>query len=211
MSSSLVLSTPTNPKLQWLDGFKDLTDKELDEIVIHCRTALAALFTELSDRRNPQKDQTLENYQDTLLKNVNQINEKGLTNRRERYLTKLCTFLGDPNDAQNERKDIKMIREYLWFVSSVVGWSYALLILYTLGKDELRKLNEDRRVKLVKHIFQNRDSLCCPRLEEKATHENLFHIRVTLPPLHRFVSKDLSQMSKPSFHLHEARKSAREK
>ena len=146
-----------------------------------------------------------------LLKNANQINEEGLTNEHELYLNQLCTFLADPDDAQTERNEIKIVRQYLWLVSRVVGWSYVLLILCTLGKHKLQKLDEDRRIKLVKHIVQNRGSLSCPRLEQKATHYNLCQIRMTLPPLHCFVSKDLSQMSKPIFHLREAPESAREK
>lgn len=210
-TTSIIFSTPTNPKFQWFDSFKDLTDKELNEIAIHCRSATAALFTELSDRRRPWKDQKLEDYQDILLKKANQINEKGLTNEHEHYLNQLYTFLADPDDAQTERNEIKIARQYLWLVSRVIGWSYVLLIFYTLGKDKLQKLDEDRRTKLVKHIVQNRDSLSCPRLGEQATHCNLCQIRMTLPPLHCFVSKDLSQMSKPTFHLREAPESAREK
>jgi hypothetical protein len=210
-ATSIILSTPTNPKLQWFDSFKDLTDKELNEIAIHCRSATAALFTELSDRRHPWKDQKLDNYQDMLLKNANQINEEGLTIKHELYLNQLCTFLADPDDAQTERNEIKIVKQYLWLVSRVIGWSYVLLILYTLGKHKLQKLDEDRRIKLVKHIVQNRDSLSCPRLEEKATRCNLCQTRMTLPPLHCFVSKDLSQMSKLTFHLREAPESAREK
>ena len=208
-ATSIILSTPTNPKFQWFDSFKDLTDKELNEVAVHCRSATAALFTELSDRRHPWKDQKLEDYQDMLLKNANQIKEEGLNNEHELYLDRLCTFLADPDDAQTERIEIKMVRQYLWLVSRVIGWSYVLLILYTLGKDKLQKLDEDQRIKLVKHIVQNRDSLSCPRLEEKAIYCNLCQIRMTLPLLHCFVSKDLPQMSKPTFHLREAPESAR--
>ena len=97
--ASIFFSTPTNPKFQWFDSFKDVTDEELNEITIHCRIATAALFTELSDRRHPWKDRTLENYQNMLLKNAREINEEGLTNEHELCLDQLCTFLADPDDA----------------------------------------------------------------------------------------------------------------
>jgi hypothetical protein len=53
---SITFSTPTNPRFQWFDSLKDLIDEELDEIAIYYRSATAAIFTELSDRRNPWKD-----------------------------------------------------------------------------------------------------------------------------------------------------------
>jgi hypothetical protein len=46
-ATSIILSMPTNSKLQWFDSFKDLTDKELNDIAIQYRSATAALFTEL--------------------------------------------------------------------------------------------------------------------------------------------------------------------
>jgi hypothetical protein len=72
-----------------------------------------------------------------LLKNANQINEEGLANEHELHLNQLCTFLADPDDAQTERNEIKIVRQYLWLVSRVIGWSYVLLILYSLGKHKL--------------------------------------------------------------------------
>lgn len=74
-ATSIIFRTPTNPRFQWFDSFKDLTDKELNEIAIHCRNATAAFFTELSDRRQPWKDHTLKKYQDMLLKSASRIYE----------------------------------------------------------------------------------------------------------------------------------------
>ena len=190
-ATSIIFSTLNNSRFQWFDSFKNLTNEELNEIAIHCRIATAAFFTELSDRRHPWKDQKLKDYQDMLLTNVNQINEERLTNENELYLDQLCTFLGNPDDAQIERNEIKIVRQFLWLVSRVIGWSYVLLILYTLGKHKLQKLDEDRRIKLVKHIIQNRESLYCPRLEEKAIQCNLHQIRMTPPARYCFMSKQL--------------------
>jgi hypothetical protein len=149
---SITFGTPTNPSFQWYDSFKGLADEELKEIVIHCRSATAAFFTEFSDRRKPWKDRTLEDYHDMLLENANRINRRGLTDKHKGYLKNLYPFLADPGDAQIERNETKVARQYLWLVSRVIGWSYALLILCALGKHRLQKLDEDRRVKLVKYI-----------------------------------------------------------
>ena len=178
-SLSITFGTPTNPRFQWFDNLKDLANEELDEIAVHCRSATAAIFTELSDRSNPWKDQTLEGYYDMLLKTVNQINGNGLTHEHELYLNNLYRYLAGPDDVRNE---IKVVRQFLWLVSRVIGWSYALLILCALDKHRLQKLDEDRRVKLVKHITQQRDSLFCPILEDKAVRCNLHQIRMTIPP-----------------------------
>ena len=178
-SISVTFGTPTNPSFQWFDSLKGLADEELDEIAIHCRSATAAIFTELSDRRNPWKDQTLEEYHKLLLKTANRINRKGLTNKNKLYLNDLNTYLAGPDDARNE---IKVVRQFLWLVSRVIGWSYALLILCALGKHRLQKLDEDRRIKLVKHITQHSDSLLCPVLEDKADLCKLHQIRMTIPP-----------------------------
>lgn len=170
---NIIFRTPTNPNFTWLDNFKGVEDQELDEIAIHCRSATAAIFTELSDRRNPWKDRTLEDYQAMLLKNAHQINEEGLTYEHEVYLDNLYTYLAGPGDARNE---VKMVRHFLWLVSRVMDWSYALLLLCTLGKHRLQKLDEDRRVKLIKYITQDRDSLSCPTLKDRAIQCRLHQI-----------------------------------
>jgi len=200
---SITFGTPTNPNFQWFDSLKGLADAELDEIAVHCRSATAAIFTELSDRRNPWKDQTLEGYHDMLLETANRINRKGLTNEHELYLNDLYTYLAGPDHARNE---IKVVRQFLWLVSRVIGWSYALLILCTLGKHRLQKLDEDRRIKLVKHITQQRDSLFCPILEDKAVRCNLHKIRMNIP-LYIVMSIELLQISNWTLHSQEAAKS----
>jgi len=192
-SISITFGTPTNPKFQWFDDLKGLTDEELDEIVIHCRSATAAFFTELSDRRQPWKDRKVEAYYDMLLKNANHINRRGLTNEHKGYLNNLYTLLADPSDAQTERNDMKVARQYLWLVSRVIGWSYALLILCALGKHKIQKLDEDQRIKLFKHITQHRDSLFCSKLKDKAVPCNLHEIRMNIPR-YIVISTELSQI-----------------
>ncbi len=96
---SITFGTPTNPSFQWYESFKDLADEELEEIVVHCRSATAAFFTELTDRRKPWKNQTLEDYHDMLLENANRINTRSLTDEHEDYLKNLYSFLADSRDA----------------------------------------------------------------------------------------------------------------
>ncbi len=198
----ITFGTPTTPEFQWFDSFKGLTEEELDEIVIHCRSATAASFAELSDRRDPWEDRTLEGYYDGLLNTANQIKRRGLTREEELDSKELHTYLAGPDDARNE---IKMVRKFLWLVSRVIGWSYALLLHCTLGKHKLQKLDEDRRVKLVKYIIRHRDSLFCPKLEDQATRCNFHQIRMNVT-LKFSVSIELSQILKWTLHSQEAAK-----
>lgn len=192
---SITFRTPTNPEFKWFNSFEGLTDEELEEIAVHCRSATAAFFTELSDRRTARKDRTVESYHDMLLGNAEGINRKGFTDDHKLCLNNLYTFLADPVGAQTERDDNKLARQHLWLVSRVMDWSYALLILCALGKNKLHKLNEDQRIKLIKHIAQHPDSLFYPKLKDKAIQCNLHQIYMG-PPLFivRFI--ELSQVSK---------------
>lgn len=199
---SLTFRTPTNPQLPWFDSLKGLSDEELDEVAVHCRSATAAVFSELLDRRHPWKDQTLEAYQNMLLENANRINGKGLTREHKGYLKDLYTYLAGPGDARDE---VKLVRQYLWLVSRVIGWSYALLLLCTLGKHRLQKLDEDWRVKLFKHIIRHRDPLFCPELEDQATRCNLHQIRMIIL-FYSFMSIELLQILKRTLHSQEAAK-----
>ncbi len=177
---SITFGTSINPNFKWSDSLVDLTDKELDELVVHCRSATAAFFTELSDRQKPWKDHKLEQYYDILLENVNYINRKGLSTQHGLNLHDLYIFLADPSDTQTERNEIKVVRHFLWLISKVIGWSYALLILCALGRHKVQRLDDDQRVKLAKHIINHRTTLFCPILEDKAIECNLYQIRMSL-------------------------------
>ena len=192
---SITFDTSINSCFQWYDSFKGLADKELEEIVVHCRSATTVFFIELSNRRKLWKNRTLENYHDMLLKNVNRINRRGLIDEHEGYLKNLYSFLADSKDAQIERNETKVARQYLWLVSRVIGWFYALLILCALSKHRLQKLDEDQRVKLVKYITQHRDFLFCSKLANKVFRCKLHHIRMNLP-LYILISIELLQMLK---------------
>lgn len=178
---SITFGAPTKPHFNWYDSFEGLTDEELDEIVLHCRSATAAFFSELSDRRKPWKDSTLEAYYDQLRRNANHINEKGLTKEYTPHLQGLYLYLADPDGRQDKRNDVKVARHFLWLVSRVIDWSYALLILCSLGRHKVQKDDEDQRVKLIKYIAINRATLNCPRLEDEATQCKLYEIRMSLP------------------------------
>ena len=174
---TIAFGTSANRSFRWFDNFKNLTTEDLDEIIIQCRSATAAFLAELVDRRRPWTDRALENYYVTLQQNAKRINNKGLTEKHKLQLDGVYTTLADPGDTQSERSEKKVARHFLWLISRVIDWSYALLILCALGKNKVEKLDEDQRVKIIKFIFQRRESLFCPRLEKMSETCKLDQIR----------------------------------
>ena len=75
----ITLATPTHPEFNCLDSFESLEEEEIEGIILILRGALAAFSAELSDRRKPWTDRTLENYKQKLQKTAKQINKEGLT------------------------------------------------------------------------------------------------------------------------------------
>lgn len=175
---TITFSTPANLDFRWFDNLEGLTTEELDEIVIQCRSATAAFLIELTDRRRPWRDYALEDYCDILQQTANRINKKGLTKEQELQLQGVYTYLADSGDTQAERNDKKVARHFLWLISRVIGWSYALLTLCALGKNKVEKLNEDQRVKITRFIIQFRGSLFCSSLEEMSMTCELNQIRM---------------------------------
>jgi len=174
---TITFGTLANRDFRWFDNLEDLTTEELDEIAIQCRSATAAFLTELTDRRRPWTDCALEEYYVILQRDANHIKKKGLTQEHELRLQGVYTFLADPGDTQTERNEKKAARHFLWLISRVIGWSYALLTLCALGKNKVEKLDEDQRVKITKFIIQRRGSLFCSSLEERSVTCNLDQIR----------------------------------
>ena len=192
---SITFDTLANPKFEWFNSFKGLTDEELDEIIVHCCSATAAFSTELSDQWEPWKNLMLKGYYDILLEDVNCINKKEFIKEHALQLNNLYIFLADSDNAQTEHNESKVARHFLWLVSKVIGWPYALLILCTLSKHKVQKLNKDQCVKLIKHITKHCEMLFCPRLKNKVIQCNLHQICMSLP-LCIIKFTDLSQTSK---------------
>ncbi|KAL9119550.1 MAG: hypothetical protein Q9187_003895 [Circinaria calcarea] len=152
---SITFTTPTVSGLAWTDSFKDLRDEEIEDIIVHCRFATASFEAELSDRCEPRKDRALEDHYDTLFATAKTFNESGLTKEHNSCLDDLSSSLRESKeDAQNKHHTAKAATQYLWCISRVLGWSYALLIFCALSKSNVQKLPQDHRVKLIKRMNQ---------------------------------------------------------
>lgn len=164
---NIIVSTPTHPEINWLDSFESLEGEEMEGIIQILRGALAAFSAELSDRREPSTDRALENYKKKLQKTAKQINKQGLTETHESDLDSLKISLTQAGSAQVEREESqpsKAGRQYLRFISNVIGWPCALLIFCALGKHKVERINEVQRVKLLKYVAEHPKLLFCCRL-----------------------------------------------
>ena len=173
----ITCATPTHPPFSWLDSLDKLEEGEIEGFVLNLRGALAAFSMELKDRRElryrrePDVDQALENYKKQLRETAEQINKQGLTKTQEVFLVNLTTLFAQAQCAKDECDDNNMHkagREYLWLISSVIGWPYALLIVCTLGRNKIERLKEDHCVKLLRYIHENRELLYCCGLDNRA-------------------------------------------
>ncbi len=171
----ITFRTSSSSKLRWLDSFEDLEDEEIEELILHCRNAAASLDAELLQRRQRLECDTLKNLCDMLLKYADETNQSGFV-RGNHDLDDLYTFVANTDNV--ERRDAKIARQYLWFMSRVMHcWSYALLILCTFGKNRVIRFNEVMRACLIKHIVRHHVRLFCPVLRAKAIELNLDQIR----------------------------------
>lgn len=73
-----------------------------------------------------------------------------------------------------------MGRHFFRLLSSVIVWSYTLLVFYALGKSKLERINEDKRALLIRWINERRERLKCPSLEKLAAEYELDNIYLNL-------------------------------
>lgn len=198
---SIVFSTSNKDSFRWFDNLKALTDEELNEIIIHSRSATAAFFAELSDRCKPWTDENSLKYYGILWTTAEQINETGFTNQHETRIQDSYPLLADSETGETARSETKLARQFLWLISRVTCWAHALLILCALGRHAIQKMDDDQRAKLIQFIAQNHKPLFCRKLQEKAIQNKLHQIgRYNRTPLQTSMSLTYHRsQSKASF------------
>ena len=176
--TSITLSTSKRSSIQWVYGLEDVTDEEIKELALHCRTAVHALETELIGRGQPQDDQLLKTYCESLQSNAVQIIESGTLIREHRHqLEGKTSFIQvmNGNTALNHY-ELKLARDFVWLISRSLGWPFALLVIWSLGMHKLRKMSDAHRVKILKYISRNRTLLYCDVLDKKAHELGLYEM-----------------------------------
>ncbi|KAL9120183.1 MAG: hypothetical protein Q9187_003262 [Circinaria calcarea] len=174
-TTSVTLSTSTRSSIQWVYGLDDVTDEEIKELALQCRTAAYALETELAGRRSPQDDQLLIKYCNSLQSNARQITKScTLSKEHRQQLEGTNSFIQIMiGNTTLDHYELKIARDFVWLISRWLGWPFALLVICSLGKNKLRKMNDAHRVKILKYISTN-GALSCDVLNKKARELGLY-------------------------------------
>jgi hypothetical protein len=177
----IAFSTSKRPKFTWIDTFEGVQDAELEELIVECRSALHSLEAEFAARQKPQVDTKLIYCYARLQDKATRINNLGWLGTKDRgALEEADTFLralssGHISSSQTRktRKDGGMYKQLLWLISRVAGPEYALLLICSVARHNVERLNSFQSASLVKYVARNCDSLSCRVLEEKANEVGL--------------------------------------
>lgn len=188
----IAFSTPKKPKFTWTDTFEDLENAELEQLIIECRGALHSLEAELAARQNPRVDTKLEDCYARLQEKVRTINNMGsLSNKDRASLEEAGTFLEalrsghiDSSQTRETRRVGAMYEQLLWLISRVAGPAYALLLICSVARRTVERLNSFQSAILVKRVARYCDSLSSRALEEKANEFSLCKTNISLPVPH---------------------------
>lgn len=174
-TTSVTLSTPKRSSIQWVYGLDDVTDEEIKELALQCRTAANALETELAGRRSPQDDKMLKKYCNSLQSSARQITKSGtLTEEHRQQLEGTNSFIQIMiGNITLDHYELKIARDFVWLISRWLGWPFALLAICSLGKSNLRKMTDAQRVKILQYMSTN-GALSCDVLNEKARKLGLY-------------------------------------
>jgi len=167
---------PKKLKFTWTDIFEDVEDAELEQLIIECRGALHSLEAELAARQNPRVDTKLEDCYARLQEKARTINTMGaLSNKDRASLEEGGTFLEalrsghiDSSQTRETRKGGAIYEQLLWLISRVAGLAYVLLLICSVTRRIVERLNSFQSAILVKRMMQCYDSLSSRALEEKA-------------------------------------------
>lgn len=192
---NITFRTPSRASFQWFECHEALTTAELHELVIQCRGATAAFATELNHRPIHAKDLTVEDHLKTLERMANTINERRFPTVaeaaedlkpmwkprcRKNWMLDQYETLQECCGAQSKTNASRLAGHYLWLVSRIIGWAYALLILFTLTSAGLQRLHESQRTELFTHIFKHRKHLFCKLFQDEAKSYNFDDIRISI-------------------------------
>lgn len=192
----VTFSIPGKGNTKWVDGYEDVSEVELKELIIECSIALASLQDEFSRRLGPKKHDekerkglaALQYCQKNLEMCARRIQHDGLSLDDLKQLTNGTTGEVE-NEAQTQHnRSLEVIKvglghkvqksrdpiaidsydEFLWLVSTVVSPALALLVKCSFGTNRVKVLDFAQKAKLVRYIKQKKDELFCAKLEEAA-------------------------------------------
>ena len=161
-------------KFSWTDTFEDIENAELEQLIIECRFALHSLTAELAARQKPRVDTTLEDCYAKLQEKASVLHTMGALKDKDRAsLEEARTSLealgsGHINSSQTRetRKGGAGYEQLLWLISRVACPACALLLICSVTRRIVERLNSSQSAILTKCIAQH--SLSSRALEEKA-------------------------------------------
>ncbi len=213
---SITFSTSENTKVFWTDSYKGFETDELKGLIIECRGALHSLEAELSNRQDPQVDNTLESCYNQVQQTASEINRFGELNIKENLpLDDAKLVIEELRDervdlsqthrdqiprnrfhSDQTRRDDMVYGQFLWLIAKAAGPAYALLIICSLKRRKVQRLKSTQSARLIKYVTQHRNSLFCSVLQNKAEeigfHQRSTHLCLILLPLLTYADANLN-------------------
>jgi hypothetical protein len=189
----VTFSIPGKGDIIWVEGYEDVNDLEIKELIVECTIALASLQDEISCRLGPRKSvekerkdsEQLQYCQDNLELCARRIKRDGLSLDDLKQLTSEPTDQAENEAQTDQNRSLEVIKvglghklhksrdkyvdpydEFLWLVSILVSPAVALLVNCSFGSRRLTILDLAQKAKLVKYARQKKDELFCAKLEE---------------------------------------------
>jgi hypothetical protein len=182
MCATSILFSFSDSTVDWTDSFSNIKTDELKQLIVQCRYALHSLQGELADRENPQADERFQSCCENLEKDAAKINTSGMGSKEIRLLEDGCLLLEAlgsdgirSSQTRESRKEESIYKQILWLISARTGPASALLLACSLGKHRVQRLNLCQSARLIKYMAQNRTSLFCSTLHNKAVEAGLYH------------------------------------
>lgn len=190
----VTFSIPGKGNIKWVEGYEDVSELEVKELIVECSIALASLQDEFSCRlglkKHDEKERkglaALQYCENNLEKCARRIQREGLSlddlkqitneptgeveneaqTQHNRSLEVIKVGLGHKVQKPRDSTAIDTYDEFLWLVSTVVSPALALLVKCSFGTNRVKALDFAHKAKLVKYVKQKKDELFCAKLEE---------------------------------------------
>jgi hypothetical protein len=195
MAAKITFSIPGKGDITWVEGYKDVDDLVIQELIVESAIAIASLRDEFTSRLGPKRSaekerkesKQLQDFQRDLDGCAQRIKDKGLSWDDLKELTNEPTDREAENEAQTEKhyRSLEVIKvglghklhksrdkysdpydEFLWLVSIAVGPAVALLVKCSFGPRKVADLDLAQKAKLIHYARQKKDELSCAKLEE---------------------------------------------
>lgn len=162
---NVIFSTSTKENFEWLDGFSDVSDDEVEALRCDCRWALWSLDRECQRRRGGEAENAASSTLGTTIEqNAASIYEtKKLNPDQKKKLSKSSAYLKSLTStlriSKSERRDQRMCRELCWQVSRWTNMDLTRLLVASLGRSQLNGFYAPKAIQAIEYLYQHRTDL----------------------------------------------------